>query len=111
MTKLCTIKQNKDFRTAYYHGKVYVSPLLVLYVRKNREKTVRIGITTGKKVGHAVQRNRCRRIIREAYRRLYPQLSGGWDLVFVARAATVGSTSTALYEVMCQQLKKAGLLS
>lgn len=110
MAKLCTIKLNRDFRTAYYHGKVFVSPLLVLYVRKNREKKVRIGITTGKKVGKAVQRNRCRRIIREAYRRLYPQLSGGWDLVFVARAATVGSTSAELYEVMHQQFKKAGLL-
>ena len=110
MTTLCTLKLNKDFRTAYYHGKVFVHPLLILYVRKTREGKPRLGITTGKKVGKAVQRNRCRRIIREAYRRIHPQLKGGWDLVFVARAATVGTTSTVLYAVMQQQLKKAGLL-
>ncbi len=110
MTTLYTLKLNKDFKTAYYHGKAFVHPLLILYVRKNREKVSRIGITTGKKVGGAVQRNRCRRIIREAYRPLCPQLKGHYDLVFVARKATVHSTSTALHEVIKQQLKKAGLL-
>ncbi len=111
MVKLHTIKLNKDFRTAYYRGRVFVHPLLILYVRKTRIGEPRIGITTGKKVGKAVKRSRCRRIIREAYRRIQPELSGGWDLVFVARAATTGTTSTALYTVMRQQLKKAGLLS
>lgn len=110
MTKLYTIKLNKDFKTAYYHGKAFVHPLLILYVRKNREKTCRIGITTGKKVGGAVQRNRSRRIIREAYRSFQPQLTGHYDLVFVARKATAESNSNALREVMQQQLKKAGLL-
>ena len=110
MTKLYTIKLNKDFKTAYYHGKVYVHPLLILYVRKNREKTPRIGITTGKKVGGAVQRNRSRRIIREAYRSFAGQITRHVDLVFVARATTPRSTSTELREVMREQLKKAGLL-
>ncbi len=110
MAKLCTLKLNKEFRTAYYRGKVFVHPLLILYVRKSKVGIPRLGITTGKKVGKAVQRNRCRRIIREAYRQIHPQLTGGWDLVFVARAATSRTTSTALYGVMQQQLKKAGLL-
>lgn len=110
MTKLYTLKLNKNFKTAYYHGKAYVHPLLILYVCKNREPFSRIGITTSKKIGGAVQRNRCRRIIREAYRPLCTQLKGHYDLVFVARKATVFSTSTKLNEVIRQQLSKAGLL-
>ena len=109
MTKLYTIKLNKDFKTAYYHGKVYVHPLLILYVRKNREKTPRIGITTGKKVGGAVQRNRSRRIIREAYRQCRPHITGNYDFVFVARNATTHAKSTELCAVMEQLFKKAGL--
>ncbi len=111
MAKLCTLKLNKEYRTAYYHGKVFVHPLLIVYIRKNKAGLSRLGITTGKKVGKAVQRNRCRRIIREAYRQIHPSIQGNWDLVFVARTATADSTSTALYGVMKQLLKKAGLLT
>lgn len=52
--KLAAIKTNKDFRTAYYRGKSQVHPALVTYVRKNRQRVTRMGITTGKKLGTAV---------------------------------------------------------
>ncbi len=111
MAKLCVLKLNKEFKTAYYHGKSFVHPALILYVRKNRFGELRFGITTGKKIGKAVERNRCRRVIREAYRLLYPSLSGGWDLVFVARKATLSCSSTQMVHIMQEQFKKAGLLS
>ncbi len=110
MKTVYTLKQNKEFRGAYYRGKALVHPFLIVYVRKNPYKTVRIGITTGKKIGKAVQRNRCRRIIREAFRQLAPQVKSGYDYVFVARTATVHETSTALQKVMYEQFKKAGFL-
>lgn len=110
MPKVYTLKQNTDFRTAYYRGTVQVHPCLVVYVRKNRFGTVRIGITTGKKIGKAVQRNRCRRLIREAFRALSPDVKTGYDLVFVARSATLKKSSTALTAVMRELLQKAGTL-
>lgn len=110
MTKFAVINTNKDFRTLYYRGKSQVHPVLVTYVRKNRLGYPRAGITTGKKIGGAVQRNRCRRVIREAYRLLLPQISGGWDLVFVARARTLKCISTAVRAVMEEQLRAAGVL-
>ena len=119
MTKFAVINTNKDFRTLYYRGKSQVHPALVTYVRKNRLGYPRAGITTGKKIGGAVQRNhikrllrnRCRRVIREAYRLLLPQISGGWDLVFVARARTLRCKSTAVRAVMEEQLRAAGVLT
>ena len=111
MTKFAVINTNKDFRTLYYRGKPQVHPALVTYVRKNRLGYPRAGITTGKKIGGAVQRNRCRRVIREAYRLLLPQISGGWDLVFVARARTLRCKSTAVRAVMEEQLRAAGVLT
>ncbi len=110
MTKFAVINTNKDFRTLYYRGKSQVHPALVTYVRKNRLGYPRAGITTGKKIGGAVQRNRCRRVIREAYRLLLPQISGGWDLVFVARARTLRYKSTDVRAVMEEQLRAAGVL-
>lgn len=109
--KLAAIKSNKDFRTAYYRGKSQVHPALVTYARRNRLKQTRIGITTGKKLGTAVERNRCRRVIREAYRGLASEVPAGWDLVFVARGRTLAAKSTELKKIMEKQLKKAGVLA
>lgn len=67
-----TLKENKDFRRLYHRGKSYVSPVLVTYVMKNRKAGLRIGFTTSKKIGIAVQRNRSRRIMREAFRLILP---------------------------------------
>lgn len=101
---------NRDFRTMYHRGKSQVGSVLVTYVRKNRLDYCRAGITTGKKIGGAVRRNRCRRIIREAYRRLLPRINGGWDIVFVARQRTGDMKSTRITEVMEAQLIKLGVL-
>lgn len=110
MSDIVTINENRDFRRAYARGKSFVDPILVTYVIKNRNKAVRCGITTSKKTGNAVQRNRSRRIIREAFRLLSPELSGSWDLVFVARAKTPRVKSTDIARVMQVQLRQAGVL-
>jgi ribonuclease P protein component len=48
-----------------------------------------VGFTATKKIGGAVQRNRAKRRLREAARRLLPRLGlPGWDYVFIAREAT-----------------------
>ena len=109
--KLTVLNTNKDFRTLYYRGKPQVHPALVTYVRKNRLGVPRVGITTGKKLGKAVKRNRCRRVIREAYRSLLPRIKGGWDLVFVARTRTAALRSTDIARIMEAQLIKAGVLA
>lgn len=110
MAKLHTLHQNTEFRTLYYRGKSQVHPALVTYCRRNRRGITRIGITTSKKLGKAVVRNRCRRIIREAFRHLSPHVTGGWDICFVARVRTSSLKSTDIERVMEQQLKKAGVI-
>lgn len=104
------LKLNKEFRTLYYHGRSEIHPLLVTYVRKSRQPVTRMGITTGKKAGSAVKRSRCRRVIRAAYRHLLPEITGRWDIVFVARAKTATVKSTEIEAVMRQQLQNCGVL-
>ena len=90
--ELVTIKENKDFRRVYMRGSSYASGILVTYVIRNRSKITRIGITTGKKIGKAVLRNRSRRIIREAFREISDDVKTGYDIVIVARPAAKGSS-------------------
>ena len=110
MEKLVPICRNNDFRRIYARGKTYVSPLVVVYALKNRTKNVRVGITTSKKVGNAVQRNRSRRVIREAFRALAPRVRPGFDLVLVARGKTPYVKSTDVRRQLERQLQAAGLL-
>lgn len=83
-----TFKENKDFRRLYYRGKSAASDSLVTYAMKNRGGGCRYGITTSKKIGGAVERNRSKRVIRAAYSALEGEICGSWDFVFVARSKT-----------------------
>lgn len=83
-----TLKENKDFRRLYYRGRCHATETVVVYAQKNRLGSCRYGITTGKKIGNAVTRNRARRIIRVAFAALEPRVGGSYDFVFVARSKT-----------------------
>ena len=109
MSRFNTLNSNSDFRRCYIRGKVYTNPALVTYVVKNRAGICRIGITTSKKIGNAVQRNRARRVIRAAYLS-QNELSGGFDIVFVARTKTVYKKSTDISAVMRKHLISAGVI-
>lgn len=104
------ICENRDFRRAYTRGKSFVTPVLVVYVVKNRCRSLRVGITTSKKTGNAVKRSRSRRVIREALRALAPDIKQGYDLILVARAKTPFVKSTEVQAALRQQLEKAGIL-
>ena len=110
MEKMVAMCRNNDFRRLYARGKSFVSPVVVVYTLKNRTGQVRVGITTSKKIGNAVQRNRSRRVIREAYRGLASRVRPGVDLVFVARGKTPYVKSTDVARHMERQLQAAGVL-
>ena len=85
MKKTTALKLNKNFRYLYYRGGSEVTKTLVLYFKKNKIGTNRLGITVSKKVGNAVVRNRVRRLIKENYRLKEEEIRNGFDIVIVAR--------------------------
>ena len=110
MEEYVSLNQNRDFQRIYAKGKSFVSSGLVSYVLKNRKGTVRFGITTSRKTGNAVRRNRSRRVIRAAFRAVSGGVSPGYDLVFVARGRTSYLKSTEVRRLMARHLKNAGVL-
>ncbi len=110
MSKIVSINRKSEFRRAYARGRSYVSPTLVTYVFRNRSKTKKLGITTSKKIGKAVQRNRARRVIKEAYRLIYDRIVPGYNLVFVARGKTPFVKMGVVQKDMIFHLRKAGIL-
>ena len=104
-----TLNKNWQFNRVYGRGKSYVHPHCVLYMAKNRVGYTRIGLTATKKVGHAVQRNRARRVMRAALAEHLSQNIGGYDIILVARGQTPRLKSTQLSKTLGKLFTKAGL--
>lgn len=90
------LKENKDFLNAYKRGGYAAGRAVTVYYRKNGRGKKRLGITAGKKVGNAVVRSRCRRIIRAAYRENEALFPKGFDYVIVARPGCGDCKSTQI---------------
>ena len=93
------IRRNSEFGRVYARGKSYVNPGLVMYVLKTRSK----------KIGHAVQRNRARRVMKAAIDEHLDYNIGGYDLIFVARGMTPRLKSWQLSSVVAKLFAQAGL--
>lgn len=104
-----SLKLNHIFRRLY-HTSGFADSYLVLYARKNRTGTNRVGLTVSKKLGHAVVRNRTRRRLREIYRLNEDRFQPGWDIVVVARSRAVEAPFEKLTASYLALAKKAGIL-
>lgn len=110
MEKIVSLRRNREFRRVYAKGKYFSSSSLVTYALRNRLGTLRLGITTSKKIGNAVKRNRARRVIRVAYRMLKQKLSGSFDVVVVARSKATEAKSGDIFKELSYSMKKLGLI-
>ena len=103
------LKLNHIFRRLYATSG-HANGYLVLYAKKNRTATNRVGLTVGKKIGHAVVRNRVRRRLREIYRLNEDKFCPGWDIVVVARSRCIGADFQKLTDAYLSLAEKAGIL-
>lgn len=104
-----SLKLNHIFQRLY-RTTGYANSHLVLYARKNRTDTNRVGITVSKKLGKAHIRNRVRRRIREVYRLNEDAFQPGWDIVVVARSKAIEAPFEALTKSYLSLAAKAGIL-
>lgn len=110
MKNTISIKLNRDFKRLYYKGGCVGSDILVIYYRKNSLKCNRLGITVGKKIGGAVERNRAKRLIRESYRLIEDEVAKSYDIVIVCRSKIADASFKTVSGTMWRLLKKCNLL-
>jgi ribonuclease P protein component len=83
--KRLRLRKRKQFLYVQHKGiRVHTSTCFA-YIVKHNEERVRLGITVSKKVGKAHQRNRIKRLMREAFRHSLLHDAHGFDIVVVAK--------------------------
>jgi ribonuclease P protein component len=83
-----------DFQRTFDGRCTAADSRLVLYVLLNGLDHARIGLAVGSRHGNAVQRNRLRRLLREAFRLEQHNLPSGFDYLFVPRPAPQANLAT-----------------
>jgi ribonuclease P protein component len=100
-----------DFKRVRRTGKSYAHPFVVLVIQASEIPRVRVGVTAGRSVGGAVQRNRAKRLLREAMRPLLPDLPSGWDLILIARPPLISKSLLEVRQTLKSLFRRAQIIS
>src|SRR5918992_4513259 len=84
------LSRSGEFERVYREGRSHASRHLVVYAfprEEDDDSDPRLGVSVGRKLGGAVERNRMKRLLREAFWSSADDLAPGHDFVIVARPA------------------------
>lgn len=110
MNRRYRLTNSSDFKRVRQSGQSFAHPLVLLIVSENQLDHARFGFTAGKSVGNAVQRNRAKRRLREAFRIVLPRITPGWDVVAIARPELLNASWDDLQHVIMSKLNQAGII-
>lgn len=100
------LRRSADLSRVRQQGRSRRHPLAVLIAHPNGLDVSRFAFVASRRVGKAVQRNRARRLLREAVRHHLTEIKPGWDCLLIARQglpeARLAEAETAVLSLFTQ---------
>jgi ribonuclease P protein component len=104
------LRRKGDFAALQRSSTSKMHPLLVARFMPNDLGRTRFGLSTGRRVGGAVVRNRVRRRLRASIQAHAAELVPGWDVLLVARPQTADADYAALDRALQKVLRSGRIL-
>lgn len=111
MQRKFRLTRSEDFKRVRRSGKSYAHPLVVLIVQAHEQPRLKVGVAAGRTIGTAVDRNRAKRLLREAMRSLLPRIASNLDLILIARPGLVTATLEETRNALLNLLQRAKILT
>ena len=112
------LRDSEEFQRVYTNGKRYDGASITVFVIENQSSQHRLGVTASKKaLGKAVQRNRAKRLLREAFRASEESLQAlatSYDWVLNAKARILSEKlhgPASQFQQIIEKVKKVETLA
>ena len=109
MPALPMLRRRADFEAIGRRGTARSTRLLVLRTLRTDRSETRVGLSTPRTLGGAVQRNRVRRRLRELVRTRLEEIGPSWDLLLIARPAAAEATHAELGAALDALVAQTGI--
>jgi ribonuclease P protein component len=109
MPALPMLRRRADFEAVGRGGTARSTRLLVLRTLRTDRGESRVGLSTPRTLGGAVQRNRVRRRLRELLRTRLEAIGPGWDLLLIARPPAGEATQAELGAALDALVAQTGI--
>jgi ribonuclease P protein component len=105
------LRSSQDIKRVRNTGKSIANPNLVIVYSPNNLDYSRIGVSTSRRVGGAVQRNRARRVVRESISPLLGKINQSVDMVILCRKPILDLKTQDVKIALEQTLTRGKLLN
>lgn len=110
MKKKYRIKKESDFREIMNEKKSFANKHLIVYLRKKEAPHFKVGLSVGKKIGNAAERNYVKRVLRLSLQQYMTEIDDYWELLLIARPAIKSLSYEDVQKNVQHVLRLAGVL-